>query len=182
MKIFIITLALAALALAEEDFSNLRGRVDQHRANRAEWVEKFKAMTEEERQEKIRNIREHVKVMPQEMRDQMRQKFEKLSVEERRTMFKNIHHKLADGAQAYMVPVPAEMNVLSEEDKQKLREKFPTMTPEEREEARRQLSDRVRGPRPADHGDFQKIRNRFDDIMVNEDFGREMHANKRKLQ
>jgi hypothetical protein len=161
MKIFIVALALVAVTFAEEEASNLRGRLEYHRANRAEWVEKFKAMPEEERHEKIREVHDRVRNSP---------KFESMSPERRQEILDKIHRKFPEGAQAYGVqeigPVPASSHNLTDEEKKVMRENIRKMTPEQREEIRRNLGDRSRHPRPAVTGDFQKPRDVLDDIMV----------------
>lgn len=145
MKIFIIALALVAVTFAHEDISNLRGNLELHRANRAEWVEKFKAMPEEERQEKIREIREHVKNLPEETIQKMRQRFESISPERRQEMFNKIHRKFPEGAQAYGLTNPRIVPASSHTETA-MKENWRNLTPDQRDEIRRQGG---RNPRPA---------------------------------
>lgn len=170
MKIIIVALAVVAVALAEEEVKDSRGKLEFHRANRAEWVEKFKAMSEEEKQEKMREIREHIKTLSPEALLRMRNKFESMRAEK----FEKIHPKLPGGAQAYGMPepviVPAASHTLTDDERKVLRENFRKMSPEEREEIRRQIGDRPRRPRPNVNGNFQKPRDRLEDIMVGEEF------------
>lgn len=177
-----------------KDISTLPEEVQQKiLAKFASMKEKFSAMTEDERKAEFEKVRAHhsrarpqLKDMPEEVRQRIHEKFASLTPEQRQTIFQKIHGKpMQDGPTPYETPVAASHHPhMNAEDKQKFRERFESMTPEERDQMRQQMPVRDRLPlmhqRPGNREDFERIRNNRDnDRMINDQWARDMSAHKK---
>jgi len=161
MKIVIIAMALVAVASGMKHFDEKRN----------EMREKWMSMTEEERQEKMKNFREehpgkqfgrpHHKNIPEEVRQKMHDKFESMTPEERQQMREKIQQKV----RADIAKLPEDVQERINQKFAESHEKFASMTDEERKEEIQKIRSQHHGniPRgPAHHakampaGDFHK--------------------------
>lgn len=142
MKTIMITMALIAFACAHEKPSKGVGHFDEEKINKIR--EKWMSMTEEERQEQTKMLREerpgnvefgrvpHPKHIPEEVRQNMYNKFESMSADERQQLHEGIRNKIR-----------ADIAAMPEDVKEKIRkrfEKFGGLTDEERKEEIQKIS------------------------------------------